>query len=319
MNSFSWKLRGVAVMTVFLGCGMEPADEMPPRKAVAVSTGFPRTVTDSFGHSATISSQPLRIASTTPSNTEILFAIGAGSQVVGVTAYCNFPAEAGNRDKIGGFSPESISIERIAGLRCDLVLTTGGIQQPLTESLRKLGLTVLSYDAQTLEDVIRNVRLIGQATGHSDEAEALAALLDQRLQRMRQRFAALPAINRPRVFFLLSDDPLMTAGRKTFAGQMIELAGGSNVFADVAQEFPRVSEEEVIKRNPAVILTWERGASRKKRIRQRPGWNQLAAGRDGRILTIDDDLISRPGPRLFDGLERLADLLHSPPAQKDQR
>ena len=104
----------------------------------------------------------------------------------------------------------------------------------------------------------------------------------------------------------------MTAGPKTFAGQMLELAGGRNVFADVEQQFPRISEEEIIQRNPEAILVWERGhlGPRVEQLGQRPGWNQLAAVRTHRILTIDDDLISRSGPRLLDGLERLADLLH---------
>lgn len=298
----------------FLGCGTQPAAVTPLSKDAAASEGFPRTVTDSFGHALKIASRPARIVSTAPSNTEILFAVGAGPQVVGVTTFCNFPAEAGQRDKIGGFSPKTISTERIVALKPDLVLTTGRLQQPLTESLRKLGLAVLSYDANTLEDVLHNIRAIGQATYHADAAEILAASLEQRRERVRERFARLPEAERLRVLLLLSEDPLMTSGPKTFASQMLELAGGRNVFADVDQPFPRVSEEEIVQRNPAVILMWERGdfAPRKERLGKRPGWNQLEAFRNDRVLAIDDDLMYRAGPRLFEGLERLADLLHPP-------
>jgi iron complex transport system substrate-binding protein len=313
-------LLGAGLMTLLLGCGIQPAADAPSSEPMAASDDFPRTVSDSFGHALTIARRPARIISTAPSNTEILFAVGAGSQVVGVTTQCNYPPEAGARDKIGGFALQTISTERIVGLRPDLVLTTGRIQQPLSESLRKLGLAVLSYDAQTLDEVIRNVRVIGQATGHAAEAEALAVGLERRRERVRSRFAELPEANRPRVFFLVSEDPLMTAGGKTFAGQMLDLAGGRNVFADVDQQFPRVSEEEIVRRNPAVILTWERahGEPRREQIAQRPAWGQIDAVRNNRVLTIDDDLISRPGPRLLDGLERMADLLH-PPAERGQK
>src|SRR5262249_50282621 len=151
-----------------------------------------------------------------------------------------FPEEAARREKVGGFAPKSISTERIVALKPDLVLTTGRLQQPLTDSLRKLGLPGLSYHAQTPADVIRNVRSIGQATGHAEEAEALAVSLEQRLGLVRKRFADLPTADRPRVFLLLSEAPLTTAGPKTFAGEMLEIAGGRNLFADVEQQFPRV-------------------------------------------------------------------------------
>lgn len=308
---------GIGLMALALGCGVRPADVAPTSHKPADGETFPKTVSDSFGHNLTIPSRPTRIVSTAPSNTEILFAIGAGQQVIGVTTFCNYPAEASQREKIGGFSPKTISIERIVGLRPDLVLTTGRLQQPLTESLRKLGLPTLSYDAQNLEEVAGNIRMVGQATGHADEADALATKLDQRLVRVRERFTGLPAADRPTVLLLLSEDPLMTAGPKSFAGQMLELAGGRNLFPDVEPQFPRVSEEEIIKRNPTAILLWSMGdnALRPERLGKRPGWNQIDAIRNKRILIMDDDLLSRVGPRLFDGLEKMADLLHSPSEQ----
>jgi iron complex transport system substrate-binding protein len=304
---------GAGLLGLGPGC-VRPAAE-PLTTNAEGSDGFPRTVTDSSGHSLTLPRRPARVVSTAPSNTEILFAVGAGGQVVGVTTYCNFPAEAAGRDTVGGFSPKSISVERIVALKPDLVLTTGRLQQPLTESLRALGLPVLSYDAQTLDDVARNVRLVGRAAGCQVAADSLAATLDRRLAGVRQRFADLPAGDRPRVLLLLSEDPLMTAGPKTFAGQMLEVAGGRNVFADVTEQFPRLSEEEIIKRNPSAILLWERGdcAPRKERLGKRPGWGRFDAFRNDRILAIDDDLLSRAGPRLYDGLEKLAELLHPEP------
>ncbi len=305
---------GGIVLVAAMGCGVRPAGDPPGSAAQPAADGYPRAVTDGAGQSLTLPARPVRIVSTAPSNTEILFAIGAGPQVVGVTTYCTYPAEAATRDKVGGFSPKTISTERIVGLKPDLVLTTGRLQQSLADDLRRLGLPVLSYDAQTLDEVIRNIRLLGAVTGREAEAAALADALDQRRSRVRDRFAALPAEGRPRVLLLLSEDPLMAAGPNTFAGQMLEVAGGRNVFADVDQQFPRVSEEQIIQRNPAVVLLWEWGdyAARKERLTWRPGWDRLDAVRDGRVLGVNDDWLSRAGPRLFDGLERVADLLHPP-------
>ena len=307
----------VSIVACSLGCGTRQAEMPAPSQVSTAGDNFPQTLTDSFGHSLTIPHRPVRIVSTAPSNTEILFAIGAGPQVVGVTTYCNYPPEAGKCDKVGGFSPKSISIERIVGLRPDLVVTTGRLQQSLSEELRKLQMPTLSFDAKNLEDVIGNIRSIGQACGQSEEADALALKLNQRLLRVQERFAALPADDRPRVLLLLSEDMLMTAGPKTFAGQMLELAGGRNLFADVEQQFPRVSEEEIIKRNPSAVVLWAmgNGAPPKEQLGKRPGWNQIDAFRNQRILAIDDDLLSRAGPRLFDGLEKMADLLHAPSDQ----
>jgi iron complex transport system substrate-binding protein len=301
------------LLLALVGCGVQPPAE-PPAGPPAPADGFPRTVTDSGGQSLTLPARPVRIVSTAPTNTETLFAVGAGPQVVGVTTYCNFPAEAAAREKVGGFSPKSISTERIVGLKPDLVVTTGRLQQSVADELRRLGLPVLSYDAQTLDDVLQNVRLIGRAVGREAEADALAADLDRRRARVRERVAARPAEARPTVLLLLSDDPLMTAGPKTFPGQLLEEAGGRNVFADVEQQFPRVSEEEIVRRDPGVILLWEWGdfAARRERLTKRPGWERLDAVRAGRVVGVNDDLLSRAGPRLFDGLERVADLLHPP-------
>jgi len=303
---FAWSF-----LTLVLGCSDRPPDETHTTAAGA-SDGFPQSVKDSFGHSVTLPRQPTRIVSTAPTNTEILFAVGAGPQVIGVTTYCNYPAEAAQREKIGGFAPKSISVERIVGLGPDLVLTTGRIQQSLADSLRDVRLPVLSYDAQSLQEVIRNIRVIGQAVGRAEAADVLATKLEQRLARVRQRFAGLPFQQRPRVLLLISEDPLTAAGPKSFAGQMLEVAGARNVFADVEQQFPHVSEEEILKRNPAAIVLYERGMGLPSRehLGKRPGWSQVDAFRNHRVLAIDDDLLARAGPRLFDGLEQMADLLH---------
>ncbi|QEL18246.1 ABC transporter substrate-binding protein [Limnoglobus roseus] len=293
------------------GCRPQSSGDAPTPDA-ASGPAFPQTVTDTMGFRITLPAKPLRIVSTAPSNTEVLFAIGAGDQVVGVTTYCNFPPEAARRTKVGGFSPKTISAETILELNPDLVLTTGRLQQTLTDPLRKLNLSVLSFDAQTLEDVAHNIREFGVVTGHWPEADTLADRLEARLNTLQKWCEAITVDRRPRVLLLVGEEPLMTAGPKTFPGQLLERAGGRNLFADADQQFPKISEEEIVRRNPDAVLIWQMGdpTERINRIAKRGAWKDLTAVRENRILHIDDDIISRAGPRLFDGLEQLAELLH---------
>lgn len=305
MRRLWWRL----LILVATGCGARPAEVDTPRDPA--DAAFPCAITDSFDTTLTLPQRPLRIVSTAPANTEVLFAIGAGPQIVGVTTYCDYPPAASQCGTIGGFAPDTISQERIVGLKPDLVLTTGNIQRPLTESLRKLGLAVLCFDAQNLTDVIANVRTLGKATGHGEAAEAFADSLDQRRHAVKERLASSKAA-RPDVMFLIFEEPLMVAGPTTFAGQIIELAGGRNVFADVKEQFPVISDETIVKRDPTYILVGEKGdfAARKQRLRTRPGWQTLSAVKNDRVLVVDEDLLYRPGPRLLDGLETLTKMLH---------
>jgi len=281
------------VILLLTGCG-RPA----PAPAGAV------VVTDMAGRTVSVPAHPARIVSAAPACTEILFAVGAGDAVVGVTEFCTYPPEAQARTKIGQFGPETISLETILGLRPDLVFAAPGTQDPFIAAVGRLGLPVVAVDARSFDEVYRAVELVGAATGHADRAKQLA-------DRLRTRVAAVtarPIAKRPRVFFLL-DEPLVTAGPKTFIGEMIRLAGGDNVFDDVAQLYPPVSEEEVIRRNPEVIVV-PRGTGHVvdvEALLARPAWRTIDAAKTRRIIYLDQDVVSRAGPRLADALEQLAD------------
>ncbi len=294
------------------GCQSRPADT-PVSPADAV--GYPVTVTGTDGVSVTLPSKPRRIVSAAPSNTEILFALGVGDRVVGATEFCDYPEAAKAIPRVGGFMPKSFSAERIAGLRPDLVLTVARVQDPLSESLRKLGLTVLSLDADTLDGVLKNITALGTAVGEADAAQELITKLEARAAAVRAKTDAVPADRRPTVLLLVSEQPLLTAGPKSFPGRLVELAGGRNLFADATQDYPRVGEEEVLRRDPDALLLWHAGAgetpaARLAALRGRAGWAQLKAVRAGRVLAVNEDWISRPGPRLFDALDSLATQLH---------
>ena len=270
--------------------------------------------------------RPERIVSLAPSNTEILFAVGAGRLVIGRTSFDNYPPEARSAASIGGMTPKSINLEAVMALRPDLVLATGGVQEPIIGSLGRLKLTVVALDATDFAGVARNIRLVGQLTGNTAQADRLATGVLDRVAVVGRRVAARRS-PRPKVLYLLWEDPLMTAGPRTFIGQMIEAAGGTNVFGDVTTRFPRPSEEEILARAPEIILgtygDMNAGGpddeARRKRIRSRAGWAQIPAVRDNRIAFLNEDLVTRPGPRLVEGLEAVAEVLDADVPQPGDR
>jgi iron complex transport system substrate-binding protein len=255
---------------------------------------------------------PKRIVSLAPSLTETLFAVGAGGQVVAVTEYCNFPPAVSRVPRIGGLQDGSVDLERIVALRPDLVVTLAVGQGGTVAALRRLGVRVEVVPAETVDDALRAIRRLGALTGHRAEAARLEADLARRIRAVREKVAAVPPERRPRVFFQLWDEPLMTATGDTLAGQLVEMAGGVNVFADLAGRYPQVSPEAVLARDPQVILApaHHAGAVNPDRLARRPGWDRIDAVRHGRVFVLDGDLVSRPGPRMAEALERVARSLH---------
>ena len=273
---------------------------------------FPVKIKDHLGREVTINAVPKRIVSIAPSNTEILFAIGAGPQVVAVTDFCDFPPEVRRLPRVGGMIAGTVSLERIVSLQPDLVLTVAGLQRPVVEQLERLGLTAVAVDSTSFAHLYENLRKVGRLTGHEPGAERVVQQLQQQVERVRQATGGLSPEQRLRVFYLVWDEPLMTAGPRTFIGQVLELAGAVNVFADVSQDWPQVSVEELVRRQPDVILAPAVHGGRRlvEQLRSRPGWKELKAVQAGRVYTVDDDLISRPGPRLGQALEQVARVLY---------
>jgi iron complex transport system substrate-binding protein len=313
----------ISAATMVPACRREPSQTGPPTQGTApvvqrldALETWPVEEFDSLGRKVTVARRPERIVSLAPSNTEILFAVGAGRLVVGRTSFDNYPPDARSIASIGGMTPKSINLEAVMALRPDLVLATGGVQQPIIGSLERLKLVVVALDATNFAGVERNIRLVGRLTGNTARADRLATEFLDRVAAVSRRIASRQS-HRPKVLFLLWEDPLTTAGPGTFIGQIIEASGGSNVFGDVTTRYPRPSEEEILARAPEVILgTYGDMSSggpddeaRRKRIRSRAGWAQIPAVRNNRITFLDEDLITRPGPRLVEGLEAVAEIL----------
>jgi iron complex transport system substrate-binding protein len=277
------------------------------------ASGFPLHLTDTLGRQVTLQALPQRIVSLAPSNTERLFAVGAWSTVVGVTTADTYPPEVAALPKVGGFVPKSISIETIVSLKPDLVLAAGALQRLAIEALERLGIPVVAIeDPQNFDEVYAAITLAGRLTGHEQEASQVVQAMHTRLARVQQAVASLPQDKRVTVFYEVYDEPLMTAGPSTIIGQMVEMAGGINVFADLQGRYPQVSSEEVVKRNPGCILGLKghKLALTPTQIRQRPGWHHITAVQRQCIYLLDDDAVARPGPRLAEALEAIAKVLY---------
>lgn len=292
---------------------------LTPTTAVASPTPtktaslFPLSVTDGLGRKVEIDHAPMRIVSLAPSNSETLFAVGAGNQVVGVTKYCNYPPKAcSGKEVVGGFSAKSISVEKILALKPDLVLAAGKIHQPIIDALTQQHIPVIALTARTFHDVYANIELVGRLTGHKTKANKIVAGMRSKIKTITDKTATIPKNKRLRVFWEVWDKPLMTAGPGTFIGQMIEMAGGINIFNDLKLDYPKVNSEEVIHRNPDVILGPDKHGKKLsiEQLSQRPGWKQINAIKNGRVHLVDGDVVSRSGPRLVQGLEAIAKAIY---------
>jgi iron complex transport system substrate-binding protein len=287
---------------------------MKKRRQQGILTGMPfmanvaaRTFVDDAGRKIFIADPPTRIVSLAPSVTEILFAIGAGGQVVGVTSFCDYPPDAQAKPKVGGAFP---NLEVVLSLKPTLVLAPRDFIRPdMVAKLDQLKVALFILEANTIEDVLRHIQTVGRMLGRSEKADSVAADLRRRVAEVRTRTADAA---RPRVFYVLNSDPLMTAGPGSFIHQLIELAGGTNVAAGAPVAYPRLSLEEVIKQDPQVILFPvgdDEGIPEQEQQRWLR-WTTLSAVKENRFVRLPSVLLDRPGPRVVDGLERLARQLH---------
>ncbi len=273
---------------------------------------FPTQVVDSRGKTLVIKTAPGSVVSLAPSLTEVLFAVGAGEIVKGVTTYCNYPPEAVSIEKIGGFSAKTISIEAILALQPDIVFADLTRHGSVVETLERYGITVVVTDATTIDEIYDVIRMTGAATGNKSTADALIESMRSRIDSISRITRGIPLEERPRVFWEVFDEPLMTAGPDTFIGQLIDIAGGVNIFSDVSESWPKISDEELLSRNPEVLMSSDSHGEKftLEILTARTGWQALSAVKSGRAYLFDGDMVSRPGPRIADVLSEMAAALH---------
>ena len=215
----------------------------------AVDSGRVVTITDDFGETVTIRGTPTRIVSLAPSNTEILFALGLGDRVIGVTDYCNYPPEALDKPKVGGYS--TINMEKVIAAKPDLVLASFGNTEDVVTHLCSLGMTGVSLNPLTVNDVLHDIELVGEVTGQTAQAAALVDGLNTRIHAITEKTEDLP--EKPTVAHIVWYNPLWVSGNGTFQDEVISMAGGTNAFASV-EGWSIVSLEEFITTDPDYIF-----------------------------------------------------------------
>jgi cobalamin transport system substrate-binding protein len=301
-----------------VSCSPQAASTIIPNSPIPEISPTPITVTDGLGRNVTLQSYPQRIVSLAPSNTEVLFAIGAGDRVVGRDEFSDYPEEAKNLPSVGGGFGD-YNYEAIIELKPDLVLAAEINTPEQVKALEDLGVTIyLLPNPTSLDEMFSNLSTVAQLTGNQSQAETLVASLQERVKAVNEKI--MPLSYRPSVFYELdATDPNApyTAGSGTFVNTLIDMAGGFNIASDIAGQYLEMSSEELLVRNPSVIILGDAayGISVKD-VKARPGWSQIAAVVNDQIFAFDDNLVSRPGPRLVDGLEEFVKLLH--PGLMDQ-
>jgi iron complex transport system substrate-binding protein len=266
-----------------------------------------RDFVDEAGRKVTIPARIDRFVSLAPNLTEIAYALGAGNRLVGNTTFCDYPPEAKNIARVGDTLQPSI--ERILALRPQLVLVSTASQlEAFTKQLNEHQIAVYVTDPRDLEGVFRSILSVGDLLNEPLAASELVKQLRARSEKVERAVAELPRVS---VFFQLSGQPLYTAGKTSFVTNLIERAGGHSVTSDVNEAWPRLSEEAALASRPDAIIMLSAGAMGSAAdTKVAAALRNSPAVQKGRVYIIDGDLLTRPGPRLVDGLEQIAHALH---------
>ncbi len=263
---------------------------------------------DAVGRSVDILASPRRIVSLAPSITETLFALGLDSEIVGVTMLSNYPEAANAKPRVGTFV--NISLERVVSLNPDLVIgTADGNRKETVDQLEGMGIPVYVVDPSNLSEIFDMILSIGKITGRERQSEMLVEGLRARIARIA---LSVKKSDRPHVFMQIGISPIISVGSDTLHSELIDRAGGVNVYGETSTRYPRCSIEDIIVRQPDIIIvsSMKRGGDF---YSVRDGWKKwttIPAVRDGRIHIIDTDLIDHASPRIVDGLEKIAEIIH---------
>jgi iron complex transport system substrate-binding protein len=265
------------------------------------------TVVDQTGRPLDLPAPPRRIVSLVPSVTEDLYAIGAQGALVGVTDFCDYPPRARRKAHVGDMLAPNL--ETLVSLKPDLVVATrSGNREETFDQLKRLAIPVYLVDPVSVADVLRLIAGLGELTGHRDGAAAVTSDLERRVAAVRERVAGRP---HPRVLYVLWPEPLIVPGRGSLVSELIALAGGLSVTADQGQGYPRMSLEAAVGRSPEVIiLARHGGGTGPAALTQWRRLESLPAIKSGRLYAADGNLLHRYGPRIVEGLESLARLIH---------
>lgn len=279
--------------------------------AASAADWEPVTITDDLGVTVTIDKYPERIVSLSPANTEILFALGLGDRIVGVTEYCTYPEAALSKDKIGGFS--TINTEKIAVLNPDLLVAADGNSEETIAHLRELGYTIITVNADTIDTTLADIRLIGKAAGVASAAEELVSSMQADLAEIAEK---TKGAEKPTILHCMWTDPLWVSGSGTFQDEMISAAGGVNAAA-AEGGWVALTMEKFLTMNPDIIVVDSGDGmgvgtddALKNFFLKDSRMQSLSAVQNERVYVVNADIIDRGGPRIVEGVEALAEIAH---------
>jgi len=287
--------------TVLFGC-------KPKTAVLEKPTQITEGVTDDVDKEITLTEEPDKIISLAPGNTEILFALGLGEKVVGVDSRSNYPQEAEVIEKIG--DAFDLNMEKIVELEPDLILTIKGNEEAVKE-FENFGIAVYTLDANNIENVLEDISEIGQLTDRVERAEELTSKMQEKIDEIKTLVADVSDEDKPKVFYMVWNEPIMSAGSGTFINNLIELANGINIVAaDGLEGWPEYSLEKLIEHDPDVIIAPKSLAPTPETITADERFSSIKAVLENRVVVIDDDPVSRIGPRIVEGFKHIAQALY---------
>ncbi len=273
--------------------------------AITVPCFASRTVKDELGRTVEVPDHPHRVVCLVPNVVDIAYSLGAGADVVAISDFTKYPKEALQKPSIG--LPLNPSIETIVALHPDLVLGSGDLNTlEFVGHLQRLGIPVFMVDPHGIEGIYASILSLGRALNREADANTVVAQLRKRVDAVKARVADKPKM---RVFMAIWYDPVMTIGKRSFISVLIEAAGGRSVTDDISQEWPEVSVETIVSRQPDALLLENGSKITVEELKARPGWEHLRAVQQGRVY-YTDDRIEYPSPIAFDALEDLAKQFH---------
>jgi ABC-type Fe3+-hydroxamate transport system substrate-binding protein len=264
-----------------------------------------RTLTDELGRTVAVPDHPHKLVCLAPSIVDDVYSLGAGNDVIAVSEYTTYPAEASKKPTIG--APLNPSLEKIIALHPDLVLGTGDMNHlPAIDQLERYGIPVFMVNPHGIAGIYKSIASLGHALNRESDAAHLLRDLQVREQSVRARALGKPAV---RLFMPVWYDPIVTVGRHAFITELIEVAGGNSITSDIAQEWPQVSLEAIVARHPDALLLIKGSKVSLAELTGRPGWQALSAVREGRVFFVDKR-IELPSPAAIYAMEELAKQLH---------
>ncbi len=301
----------LTIMVIFamvVGCSPKPENTNEAPTQNKNTEKYPMEIIDGAGNKVVIEKKPERIISAAPSNTEILFGLGLGDKIVGVTSYCDYPSEAKSKPQIGDlFTP---NVERIIELQPDIVINAWSINDEMKKQLEEAGIKVVTYTPESISQVIDTIEKIGNLTDSDLEAKKI---IEEMKRKQNEIVEKVRNSERIKVFYEIEySSALWTAGGGSFIDELINLSGGENIATDAKGSYSEYSVEALIEKNPDIYIsnTFNEALKNSADVKKRPGFENIAAVKNNRIEVLDGNLLSRPSQRVVEALKLMAKAIH---------